>query len=51
MVAYTWSSTFMIIQALKYRFYFGHEDNKESGYRVFVKERKGSDDQPIDQVN
>ena len=44
MVVYTWSSTFMIIQAPKNRLYFGHEDNKKSGYRVFVEKRKGPDD-------
>lgn len=39
------------MKALAKRFYFSYEDNKESGHRVFVKERKGPDDKPAYQRN
>jgi hypothetical protein len=41
----------LFIQAPPDRLYFSDENNKESGYRMFVEELKEPNDQPTHQIN
>jgi hypothetical protein len=41
----------LFTQASSDRLYLGDENNKESGYRMFDKERERSNGQPTDPIN